>query len=87
MDRIRGAETGDPSMVKAILVAALGGMFSGHFVRNGWRALFLMLAFVGLETTLEGAHHHWSEWRHVGAFGVLDTVGSGALLVSEALSV
>ena len=74
-------------MLKALLVSALGGVLSGHTVRSGWTALMLVLMLIGAETTYEAIHHHWSVRHDVGAFGLLDTVGSGALLVGEVLSV
>ncbi|HWJ72129.1 MAG TPA: hypothetical protein VNX29_03080 [Kaistia sp.] len=74
-------------MLKAIVVSALGGVMSGHFVRNGWKAMFLVVALIGAEATYEVIHHHWSGRRDIGVFGLLDTIGSGAVLVGEALSV
>ncbi len=74
-------------MLKALLVSALGGISSGHAVRNGWTALVLVLMLIGAETTYEAVHRHWSLKRDLAAFGLLDTVGSGALLVGEVLSV
>lgn len=74
-------------MLKALVISALGGIVSGHFVRNGWKALFLVIALIGAETAYEAMHHHWSGRRDVGVFGLLDTVGSGAMLVGEILSV
>ena len=74
-------------MLKALLVSALGGIFSGHTIRSGWAALVLMLMLISAETTYEAVRHHWSARHDVGAFGLLDTVGSGALLVGEVLSI
>ena len=81
-----GVGEGECIMLKAILVSALGGILSGHYVRNGWRALFLVIALIGAETAYEAIHHPWSGRHDIGAFGVLDTVGSGAVLVGELLS-
>ncbi len=74
-------------MLKALLVSALGGITSGHALRNGWAALALLLMLIGAETTYEAVHRHWSIRHDLAAFGILDTVGSGALLVGEVLSV
>lgn len=74
-------------MAKAIVVAALGGMLSGHWVRNGWWALLLLIGIVSTEVTVETVHHHWTPAHDVAAFAVLDWVGSMAVLLGEALTV
>lgn len=74
-------------MWKAVVIAALGGMLSGHWVRNGWWALLLLIGLVCTETTYEAIRHHWKPVADVGAFALLDTVGSTAVLVGEVLSI
>ncbi|MCX5493090.1 hypothetical protein OSH11_00070 [Kaistia dalseonensis] len=74
-------------MLKAVIVAAIGGILSGHSVRNGWRALFLIMALILTETGVEAARHHLPPETDVGVFAMLDTVGSFAMLVGGALAV
>jgi len=74
-------------MLKAVLISALAGILCGHLVRNGWHAAFLVIALIGAETAFGALHHHWSGRHDVGLFAVLDTVGSSAMLIGEALSV
>jgi high-affinity nickel permease len=73
-------------MWKAVVVAALGGMLSGHWIRNGWLALVLLMGLVIAETGVEAVRHHWKPLHDIGNFALVDTVGSTALLLSEALS-
>lgn len=74
-------------MWKAVIVAALGGVLSGHWVRNGWWALVLLVGLVSVETGYEAVEHHWSPVHDVAAFALLDTVGSTAVLVGEVLAI
>lgn len=73
--------------LKAVIVSAIGGILSGRFVRNGWKALFLLVALASAETAFEAVRHSYAIRSDLGLFGVLDTVGSTAVLVGEALSV
>ena len=73
-------------MWKAVVVAALGGVLSGRWIRNGWWALVLLVGLVSIETGYEAVHRHWQPLRDVEAFFLLDTVGSTALLIGEVLS-
>lgn len=74
-------------ILKALVIAILGGLLAGHWVRNGWLALLLMIGLVGTETTYEAVHRHWRPVRDVEAFALLDTAGSAALLIGEVLSI
>ena len=74
-------------MLKPIIVAAIGGILSGHTVRHGWSALFLIMALIATETGVEAVRHHMAPVADVGMFAVLDTVGSAAMLVGGALAV
>ncbi|MBB3930747.1 hypothetical protein GGR25_001786 [Kaistia hirudinis] len=74
-------------MLKAVVVAALGGVLSGHSIRNGWWALLLLVGLVCVETGYEAVAHHWGPVHDAAAFAVLDTVGSTAVLVGEVLSI
>jgi len=72
-------------MVKAIVIAALGGVLWGRWIRNGWLGLLLLVAFVAGEASLIASRHDWSLLAGIGMFYLLDGVGSASLLVGLAL--
>jgi len=72
-------------MVKAIVIAALGGFLWGRWIRNGWLALLLLVALVAAEAGLVTSRHDWSPLAGIGMFFLLDTVGSAAVLLGLAL--
>lgn len=72
-------------MLKAILIATLGGMIVGRTIRNGWLALVVLGTMAVTLTGVEAVRHHFGPGRDAEIFAAIDTIGAAALFVTGML--